>query len=282
MILLPFYVDNIIKTALFEDINYIDSTADLLIPENSYSDAYLMAKADGVVCGSEVAARVFTILDPSIDVKFLVNEGERVSKGQKIATINGHTREMLKAERTALNIIQHMSGIATYTRRCVDAVEGTKATIADTRKTLPGLRALQKYAVTVGGGRNHRYNLTDAAMLKDNHIGAAGGVSQAIRMAKEYAPFVRKIEVEVEDLDMVREAVEAGADIIMLDNMTAEDMREAVKLIDGRAETECSGNVTRDNVERLIEIGVDYISSGALTHSAPILDISLKNLHPVE
>lgn len=187
MILLPFYVDDIIKTALSEDINYIDSTADLLIPENSYSDAYLMAKADGVVCGSEVAARVFTILDPSIDVKFLVNEGERVSKGQKIATINGHTREMLKAERTALNIIQHMSGIATYTRRCVDAVEGTKATIADTRKTLPGLRALQKYAVTVGGGRNHRYNLTDAAMLKDNHIDAYGGITAAVKTLRKRA-----------------------------------------------------------------------------------------------
>ncbi len=276
MILLPFYVDDIIKTALSEDINYIDSTADLLIPENSYSDAYLMAKADGVVCGSEVAARVFTILDPSIDVKFLVNEGERVSKGQKIATINGHTREMLKAERTALNIIQHMSGIATYTRRCVDAVEGTKATIADTRKTLPGLRALQKYAVTVGGGRNHRYNLTDAAMLKDNHIDAYGGITAAVKTLRKRAGHMLQIEVEARNLGEVREALECGVNVIMLDNMSLDEMTEACKLVDGKAKTEASGNVTLDNIRAVAETGVDIISLGALTHSVQAFDISMK------
>lgn len=276
MILLPFYVDDIIKTALSEDINYIDSTADLLIPENSYSDAYLMAKADGVVCGSEVAARVFTILDPSIDVKFLVNEGERVSKGQKIATINGHTREMLKAERTALNIIQHMSGIATYTRRCVDAVEGTKATIADTRKTLPGLRALQKYAVTVGGGRNHRYNLTDAAMLKDNHIDAYGGITAAVKTLRKRAGHMLQIEVEARNLGEVREALECGVNVIMLDNMSLDEMTEACKLVDGKAKTEASGNVTIDNIRAVAETGVDIISLGALTHSVQAFDISMK------
>lgn len=276
MILLPFYVDDIIKTALSEDINYIDSTADLLIPENSYSDAYLMAKADGVVCGSEVAARVFTILDPSIDVKFLVNEGERVSKGQKIATINGHTREMLKAERTALNIIQHMSGIATYTRRCVDAVEGTKATIADTRKTLPGLRALQKYAVTVGGGRNHRYNLTDAAMFKDNHIDAYGGITAAVKTLRKRAGHMLQIEVEARNLGEVREALECGVNVIMLDNMSLDEMTEACKLVDGKAKTEASGNVTLDNIRAVAETGVDIISLGALTHSVQAFDISMK------
>lgn len=276
MILLPFYVDDIIKTALYEDINYIDSTADLLIPENSYSDAYLMAKADGVVCGSEVAARVFTILDPSIDVRFLVNEGERVSKGQKIATINGHTREMLKAERTALNIIQHMSGIATYTRRCVDAVEGTKATIADTRKTLPGLRALQKYAVTVGGGRNHRYNLTDAAMLKDNHIDAYGGITAAVKTLRKRAGHMLQIEVETRNLGEVREALECGVNVIMLDNMSLDEMTEACKLVDGKAKTEASGNVTLDNIRAVAETGVDIISLGALTHSVQAFDISMK------
>lgn len=276
MILLPFYVDDIIKTALSEDINYIDSTADLLIPENSYSDAYLMAKADGVVCGSEVAARVFTILDPSIDVKFLVNEGERVSKGQKIATINGHTREMLKAERTALNIIQHMSGIATYTRGCVDAVEGTKATIADTRKTLPGLRALQKYAVTVGGGRNHRYNLTDAAMLKDNHIDAYGGITAAVKTLRKRAGHMLQIEVEARNLGEVREALECGVNVIMLDNMSLDEMTEACKLVDGKAKTEASGNVTIDNIRAVAETGVDIISLGALTHSVQAFDISMK------
>lgn len=276
MILLPFYVDDIVKTALSEDINYIDSTADLLIPDKSYSDAYFMAKADGVLCGSEVAARVFTILDPAIDVRFLVDEGERVSKGQKIATINGRTREMLKAERTALNIIQHMSGIATYTRKCVDAVEGTKATIADTRKTLPGLRALQKYAVTVGGGRNHRYNLTDAAMLKDNHIDAYGGITAAVKTLRNRAGHMLQIEVETRNLDEVKEALDCGVNVIMLDNMSLDEMTEACKLVDGRAKTEASGNVTLDNIRAVAEAGVDIISLGALTHSVQAFDISMK------
>ena len=276
MTLLPFYVDDIIKTALSEDINYIDSTADLLIPEKSYSDAYLMAKADGVVCGSEVAARVFTILDPSTDVKFMVGEGERVSKGQKIATINGHTREMLKAERTALNLIQHMSGIATYTRKCVDAIEGTKATIADTRKTLPGLRALQKYSVTVGGGRNHRYNLTDAAMLKDNHIDAYGGITAAVKALRQRAGHMLQIEVETRNLDEVKEALECGVNVIMLDNMTLAQMTEACSLVNGRAKTEASGNVTLENIRAVAETGVDIISLGALTHSVQAFDISMK------
>lgn len=276
MTLLPFYIDDIIKTALSEDINYIDSTADLLIPDNSYSDAYFMAKADGVLCGSEIAARVFTMLEPSIDVKFLVSEGERVSKGQKIATINGHTREMLKAERTALNIIQHMSGIATYTRKCVDAVEGTKATIADTRKTLPGLRALQKYAVTVGGGRNHRYNLTDAAMLKDNHIDAYGGITAAVKTLRKRAGHMLQIEVETRNLDEVREALECGVNVIMLDNMSLDEMTEACRLVDGRAKTEASGNVTLENIRAVAETGVDIISLGALTHSVQAFDISMK------
>lgn len=276
MILLPFYVDDIIKTALSEDINYIDSTADLLIPEDSVSEAYFLAKADGVLCGSDVAARVFTMLDPSIKVKFLVNEGERVTKGMKLATIKGHTREMLKAERTALNIIQHMSGIATYTRQCVDAVEGTKASIADTRKTLPGLRALQKYAVRIGGGRNHRYNLTDAAMLKDNHIDAYGGITAAVKTLRERAGHMLQIEVETRNLDEVKEAVECGVNVIMLDNMCLEEMTEACKIIGGRAKAEASGNVTLDNIRAVAETGVDIISLGALTHSVRAFDISMK------
>lgn len=276
MTLLPFYVDGIIKTALSEDINYIDSTADLLIPEGSRSDAYFMAKADGVVCGTEVAARVFTMLDPSADVRFLAKEGERVANGQKIATISGHTREMLKAERTALNLIQHMSGIATYTRRCADAVEGTKATIADTRKTLPGLRALQKYAVTAGGGRNHRYNLTDAAMLKDNHIDAYGGITAAVNALRERAGHMLQIEVETRNLDEVREALECGVNVIMLDNMSLEQMTEACALINGRAKAEASGNITLENIRAVAETGVDIISLGALTHSVQAFDISMK------
>lgn len=276
MILLPFYVDDIIKTALSEDINYIDSTADLLIPEESVSEAYFLAKADGVLCGSKVAARVFTMLDPSIEVKFLVNDGDRVAKGIKLATIKGHTREMLKAERTALNIIQHMSGIATYTRQCVDAVEGTKASIADTRKTLPGLRALQKYAVRIGGGRNHRYNLTDAAMLKDNHIDAYGGITAAVKTLRERAGHMLQIEVETRNLDEVKEALECGVNVIMLDNMSLEEMTEACGLIGGRAKAEASGNVTLDNIRAVAETGVDIISLGALTHSVRAFDISMK------
>ena len=276
MILLPFYVDDIIKTALTEDINYIDSTTDLLIDENDRSFAYFMAKADGIVCGMEVAARVFTILDPFLEVKTMVDDGDPVTSGQRLMTICGHTRAMLKAERTALNLIQHMSGIATYTRKCVDAVAGTKASIADTRKTLPGLRPLQKYAVTVGGGRNHRFNLTDAAMLKDNHIDAFGGITGAVNALREKAGHMLQIEVEARTLKDVKEALDCGVNVIMLDNMTAEEMREACKLINGKAKAEASGNVTLDNIREVAETGVDIISLGALTHSVKAFDISMK------
>lgn len=276
MTLLPFYIDDLIKTALTEDINYIDSTADLLIDENSRSDAYFMAKADGVLCGVEVAARVFTLLDPETKVTFLASEGERISKGQKIAEISGHTREMLKAERTALNLIQHMSGIATYTRKCVDAVAGTKASIADTRKTLPGLRAIQKYAVTVGGGRNHRYNLTDAAMLKDNHIDAYGSITGAVNALRQKAGHMLQIEVETRNLDEVKEALDCGVNVIMLDNMSTDEMKKACALVNGKAKTEASGNVTLENIRAVAETGVDIISLGALTHSVTAFDISMK------
>lgn len=276
MVLLPFYVDDIIKTALSEDINYIDSTTDLLIDENDRSFAYFMAKADGVICGMEIATRVFTMLDPFLEVKPMVDDGDRVTSGQRLVTICGHTRAMLKAERTALNFIQHMSGIATYTRKCVDAVEGTKATIADTRKTLPGLRPLQKYAVTVGGGRNHRYNLTDAAMLKDNHLDAFGGITGAVNALREKAGHMLQIEVEARTLDDVKEALKCGVNVIMLDNMSLEEMTEACKLIDGKAKAEASGNVTLDNIRAVAETGVDIISLGALTHSVTAFDISMK------
>lgn len=276
MQLLKFYVDDIIKTALREDINYIDSTTDLLIPEESRSAAYFAAKADGVLCGAEVAARVFTLLDPEIDVKFLKKDGEFIKNGDRIAEINGSTRSMLKAERTALNLIQHMSGIATYTRKCVDAVAGTGASIADTRKTLPGLRPLQKYAVTVGGGRNHRYNLTDAAMLKDNHIDAYGSITGAVNALREKAGHMLQIEVETRSMDEVKEAVDCGVNVIMLDNMTPDEMKRACEFINGRAKTEASGNVTLENIRAVAETGVDIISLGALTHSVTAFDISMK------
>lgn len=276
MNLLPFYIDDLIKTALTEDINYIDSTTDLLVDDNSYSSAYLIAKEDGVLCGTEVAARVFTLLDPEIDVKFLVNEGSLISKGQKIATIDGRTRPMLKAERTALNLLQHMSGIASYTRKCVDAVEGTKASIADTRKTLPGLRPIQKYAVTVGGGRNHRYNLTDAAMLKDNHIDAYGSITGAVNALRKKAGHMLQIEVEARTIEDVKEALACGVNVIMLDNMSPDEMKQACELVDGKAKTEASGNVTLDNIREVAESGVDIISLGALTHSVKAFDISMK------
>lgn len=276
MNLLPFYIDDLIKTALTEDINYIDSTTDLLIDDNSYSSAYLIAKDDGVLCGTEVAARVFTLLDPDIDVKFLVNEGSRISKGQKIATIDGRTRPMLKGERTALNLLQHMSGIASYTRKCVDAIEGTKASIADTRKTLPGLRPIQKYAVTVGGGRNHRYNLTDAAMLKDNHIDAYGSITGAVNALRSKAGHMLQIEVEARTIEDVKEALACGVNVIMLDNMSPDEMKQACELVDGKAKTEASGNVTLDNIREVAESGVDIISLGALTHSVKAFDISMK------
>ncbi len=276
MTLLPFYVDDLIKTALSEDINYIDSTSDLLIDENAKSSAYFMAKADGVLAGIEVALRVFTILDSETEIKVYKKDGDKVKKGDIIADFSGHTRLMLKAERTSLNILQHMSGIATYTNKCVEAVKGTNASIADTRKTLPGLRALQKYAVTVGGGRNHRYNLTDAAMLKDNHIDAYGGIKPAVEALRKKAGHMLQIEVETRDIDEVKQALECGVDVIMLDNMNTAQMKEAVKLIDGRAKTEASGNVTLENIRDVAETGVDIISLGALTHSVTAFDISMK------
>lgn len=276
MILLPFYVDDIIKTALSEDINYIDSTTDLLISEKAGSDAYFVAKADGVVAGLEVAARVFTLLDSEIEFKNLVDDGTEVAKGEKIATINGNTRAMLKGERTALNLLQHMSGIATYTRKCVKLVEGTNASITDTRKTLPGLRPLQKYAVTVGGGRNHRFNLTDAAMLKDNHIDAYGGITPAVKTLRKKAGHMLQIEVETRNLDEVREALDCGVNVIMLDNMSPEDMKAACELCKGKAKTEASGNITLENIRAVAETGVDIISLGALTHSVKAFDISMK------
>lgn len=276
MILLPFYIDDIIKTALSEDINYIDSTADLLISEESVSSAYFVAKDDGVLAGIEPALRVFTILDPEMKIELFKKDGDKIKKGDIIANFSGHTRLMLKAERTSLNILQHMSGIASYTNKCVEAVAGTKASITDTRKTLPGLRALQKYAVTVGGGKNHRYNLTDAAMLKDNHIDAYGGITAAVEALRKKAGHMLQIEVETRNLDEVKEAVACGVNVIMLDNMTNEQMKEAVDYIGGRAKTEASGNVTLENIRAKAETGVDIISLGALTHSVKAFDISMK------
>jgi len=276
MILLPFYVDDIIKTALKEDINYIDSTADLLIPEDSVSSAYFMSKADGVLCGLEVALRVFSLLDPELKAECSFKDGDVVKYGDVIARFTGHTRLMLKAERTSLNILQHMSGISTYTRQCVELVKGTGASITDTRKTLPGLRPLQKYAVLIGGGKNHRYNLTDAAMLKDNHIDAYGGITPAVNALRKRAGHMLRIEVETRSLDEVREAVNCGVDVIMLDNMDCPTMKQAVELVGGRARLEASGNITMENIREVAETGVDIISLGALTHSVRAFDISMK------
>lgn len=273
--------DKYIRLALEEDINSEDVTTNSVMPEYKKGEVQLICKEDGIIAGLPIFERVFLLLDPRTKVTFDVKDGDRVEKGRHLATVTGDIRVLLSGERTALNYLQRMSGIATYTNTVVKLLEGTRTKLLDTRKTTPNMRVFEKYAVKVGGGYNHRYNLSDGILLKDNHIGAAGSVTKAVEMAKEYAPFVRKIEIEAENLDMVKEAVEAGADIIMLDNMTPEMMKEAIRIIDGRAETECSGNVTRENVERLVSIGVDYISSGALTHSSPILDISLKNLHPV-
>lgn len=271
--------DPLILQALQEDITSEDVTTNAILSEDGRGQAELLAKDDGVIAGLAVFARAFTLLDEGVEVRFTVKDGDTVHKGQKLAVVTGSMRSILSAERVGLNYLQRMSGIATYTRQIVELLRGSRMKLVDTRKTTPNMRVFEKYAVTVGGGGNHRYNLSDGILLKDNHIGAAGGVGKAIAMAKAYAPFVRKIEVETETLDMVREAVEAGADIIMLDNMSHDMMKEAVALIDGRAETECSGNVTKENIASLADIGVDYISSGALTHSAPILDLSLKNLH---
>ena len=273
--------DPLILQALQEDITSEDVTTNAILSEDGRGQAELLAKDDGVIAGLAVFARAFTLLDEGVEVRFTVKDGDTVHKGQKLAVVTGSMRSILSAERVGLNYLQRMSGIATYTRQIVELLRGSHMKLVDTRKTTPNMRVFEKYAVTVGGGGNHRYNLSDGILLKDNHIGAAGGVGKAIAMAKAYAPFVRKIEVETETLDMVREAVEAGADIIMLDNMSHDMMKEAVALIDGRAETECSGNVTKENIASLADIGVDYISSGALTHSAPILDLSLKNLHPL-
>lgn len=273
--------DELILLALKEDITSEDITTNSVMPHYQLGEVELICKEDGVIAGLEVFRRVFELLDEKTYVTFTCTDGDKVTKGQKLGVIRGDIRVLLSGERTALNFLQRMSGIATYTRAIADLLEGSKTKLLDTRKTTPNMRIFEKYAVKVGGGYNHRYNLSDGILLKDNHIGAAGGVKEAIRMAKEYAPFVRKIEIEVENLDMLREALEAGADIIMLDNMSVEDMREAVRLAAGKAETECSGNVTKENVAKLVDIGVDYISSGALTHSSPILDLSLKNLHAI-
>ena len=274
--------DEAILSALREDITSEDITTNSVMRKYQAGEVELICKEDGVIAGLEVFKRVFELLDPKTEVTFFCEDGEEVKKGQKLGVVRGDIRVLLSGERTALNYLQRMSGIATYTRSIAELLKGSKTKLLDTRKTTPNMRVFEKYAVKVGGGYNHRFNLSDGILLKDNHIGAAGSVKEAVRMAKEYAPFVRKIEVEVEDLDMLREALEAGADIIMLDNMSVEDMKEAVRLAEGKAETECSGNVTKENVARLVDIGVDYISSGALTHSAPILDLSLKNLHPTE
>lgn len=273
--------DKLIMQALEEDITSEDVTTNAVMRHPQQGEVQLLCKQDGVIAGLDVFKRVFELLDETTQVVFYVKDGDAVKKGDLLAVVKGDIRVLLSGERTALNYLQRMSGIATYTRSIADLLKDSKTKLLDTRKTTPNNRIFEKYAVKVGGGYNHRYNLSDGVLLKDNHIGAAGGVKEAVTMAKEYASFVRKIEVEVENLDMVREAVEAGADIIMLDNMTPEMMKEAVRIIDGRAETECSGNVTLENVARLTDIGVDYISSGALTHSAPILDVSLKNLHAV-
>ncbi len=275
-------IDKYIKLALEEDISSGDISTNAVLSGYKKGTAELIAKADGVICGLQVFARVFEILDPATEVEFYVSDGDRVKKGQKIARLQGDMRALLSGERTALNYLQRMSGIATYTADVVALLQGSKTKLLDTRKTTPNMRIFEKYAVRVGGGNNHRYNLSDGVMLKDNHIGAAGGIRSAVALAKKNCSFVHKIEVECETLDMCREAVEAGADIIMLDNMPVEDMKKAVKLIGGRALTECSGNVTRDNIAAITGAGVDFVSSGALTHSAPILDLSLKNMRPVE
>lgn len=272
-------VDQYIKLALQEDISSEDVTTNSIMKEAVLGEVDLICKEDGIIAGLDVFQRTFELLDDQVQVEFYCKDGDAVFNGQLMAKVRGDIRTLLSGERVALNYLQRMSGIATYTNRVVKLLEGTKTKLLDTRKTTPNMRIFEKYAVKVGGGYNHRYNLSDGILLKDNHIGAAGSITKAIEMAKEYAPFVRKIEIEVENLDMVKEAVEAKADIIMLDNMSVEEMKEAINIIDGRALTECSGNVTKENISRLTSIGVDYISSGALTHSAPILDISLKNLH---
>ncbi|HIW60244.1 MAG TPA: carboxylating nicotinate-nucleotide diphosphorylase [Candidatus Anaerobutyricum avicola] len=283
-ITLRLVADKYIKLALEEDIHSEDVSTNAVMPEYKKGEVYLFAKEDGIIAGLQIFERVFKLLDENTEVTFIetngrtIQDGDPVEAGQALAVVTGDVRVLLSGERTALNYLQRLSGIATYTRNLADMLKGSKTKLLDTRKTSPGMRIFEKYAVRIGGGHNHRYNLSDGVLLKDNHIDAAGGVRQAIEAARAYAPFVLKIEVETEDLDMVREAVEAGADIIMLDNMSPEMVAEAIRIIDGRAETECSGNITKENIETITSLGVDYISSGALTHSAPILDISLKHL----
>lgn len=283
-ITLRLVADKYIKLALEEDIHSEDVSTNAVMPEYKKGEVYLFAKEDGIIAGLQIFERVFKLLDENTEVTFIetngrtIQDGDPVEAGQALAVVTGDVRVLLSGERTALNYLQRLSGIATYTRNLADMLKGSKTKLLDTRKTSPGMRIFEKYAVRIGGGHNHRYNLSDGVLLKDNHIDAAGGVRQAIEAARAYAPFVLKIEVETEDLDMVREAVEAGADIIMLDNMSPEMMAEAIRIIDGRAETECSGNITKENIETITSLGVDYISSGALTHSAPVLDISLKHL----
>ena len=277
-------VDNLILSALREDISSEDVSTNAVMPERQEGIVDLLVKQDGIICGLQVFERVFTLLDPTTKCTFTAKDGDAVKSGQKIGEVTGDIRVLLSGERTALNYLQRMSGIATYTNNVAKLLEGTSTKLLDTRKTSPNNRIFEKYAVTVGGGHNHRYNLSDGVLLKDNHIGAAGGVAKAVKMAKDYAPFVRKIEVEVENLDMVKEAVQAEADIIMLDNMDTDTMKEAIEIIRAskhKIEIEVSGNVTKENISRLTELGVDYISSGALTHSSPILDLSLKNLHAI-
>ncbi len=276
MILNQFYVDNLIKTALLEDINYVDITTDYLIPEDQENEAKFLAKADGVLCGIEVALRVFTLIQPDFQYEVFIHDGEEVKKGDIIAKIKGKTRTILKGERTALNLLQHMSGISSMTNRIVKIVEGTNASIADTRKTLPGMRPLQKYAVTVGGGKNHRFNLSDAAMLKDNHIDAGGGITNAVTKLRTKLGHMAKVELEVRTLDELREALSVDVDVIMLDNMDNDTMREAVKIADGKALLEASGGITEETIRDVAETGVDIISIGALTHSVKAFDISLK------
>ncbi len=274
--------DELIKLALKEDITSEDASTNAVIRKKTLGRVQLICKQNGVICGLSVFKRTFELLDGSVKIDLFAEDGDRVEKGQLLAEVEGDMRVLLSGERTALNFLQRMSGIATYTAELVKLLEGSKTKLLDTRKTTPNMRIFEKYSVRVGGGVNHRYNLSDGILLKDNHIGAAGSVKRAVELAKEYSPFVRKIEIEVENLEMCRQALEAGADIIMLDNMSPEDMKKAVEMIGGRALTECSGNITKENIRSIADIGVDFVSSGALTHSAPILDLSLKNLHPIE
>ena len=273
--------DRLIMQALEEDITSEDITTNAVMRGEKQGEVQLLCKQDGIIAGLWVFERVFKLLDPRTEAEFYVKDGEKVNQGQLVGVVKGDIRVLLSGERTALNFLQRMSGIATYTNQTAELLKGSRTRLLDTRKTTPNMRIFEKYAVKAGGGYNHRYNLSDGILLKDNHIAAAGGVKKAVEMAREYAPFVRKIEVETENLDMVKEALEAGAEIIMLDNMSPEMMKEAIELIGGRAQTECSGNVTKENIEKIISLGVDYISSGALTHSAPILDLSLKNLREI-